>query len=78
MWILGQLTVKNQVIELITLIDSGAQTNLIHPDVVTKYKLPRVKLLCAVIVQSVNNTLNQNGNITHQVESKLQLRNKVI
>ncbi|OCH84163.1 hypothetical protein OBBRIDRAFT_703583, partial [Obba rivulosa] len=63
-----------KIVELKALINTGVQTNLIHPDIVKKYALPTVRLPSPIRARNVDGTLNQQGSISHRVEVIYRLK----
>jgi hypothetical protein len=62
-----QLYPKNQAEPVISLIDSGATTNFIHPEIVEKFKLPKISLTNPRNIRMLDGSLPKNGKVWHKV-----------
>jgi hypothetical protein len=62
-----QLHPKNQAGPFTSLIDSGATANFIHPEIVEKFKLPKIALANPRNIRMLDGSLPKNGKVWHKV-----------
>jgi hypothetical protein len=62
-----QLHPKNQADLFTSLIDSRATANFIHPEIVEKFKLPKISLTNPRNIRMLDGSLPKNGKVWHKV-----------
>ncbi|KAI0941526.1 hypothetical protein AcW1_003399 [Taiwanofungus camphoratus] len=73
LYVEGYVVAGKKAIAVRPLIDSGADANLIHPDLVERWGLPTRPLPRKVRSTTIDGTPNRGGPITHRVEGSIRL-----
>ena len=73
MEILVTFHLSGKIVEILTLIDSGAAEVFIDERFTQQYGFTQQKLPKDIEVFNVDGTLNQNGSITEKVETSLEI-----
>ena len=67
------INMKDESIEITTLIDYGAERTFIHKELVKQHQLPTYALNKPIIARNVDNTINKEGVITRYTKLNLGL-----
>ena len=70
----GYIEVGGKVVEVKSLLDTGANVIIISNKLVERYHLPTVKLPRALTFRNADDSINKKGNVTHRVEGHLRIK----